>query len=204
MRHDLRSLVHSVIGYSDLLSNAHFGSLSTEQTRFVSHVRSAAGQLRELVDTCIELTRPADGETPEWSRITAGSLARRLQSTFLEHEIACALQVEPASAERAVTVDLGPLERGLLAAALVVTRVSATECTLHVEVDASGRLHLRLEALDAAPTATYVASLDDITSDIDNRAFVRLKLCELLLGRQGIAMQVSTRLDTVAVQLRAE
>ena len=59
VRHDLRSLVHSVVGYSELLTEPRYGAISPEQARFVTHLRSAAEHMQELVDACIELSRPA-------------------------------------------------------------------------------------------------------------------------------------------------
>src|SRR5688500_6149328 len=59
VRHDLRSLVHAMLGSSDLLEEPHYGSLTADQARFVGHLRSSAEHVQELVETCIELSRSA-------------------------------------------------------------------------------------------------------------------------------------------------
>src|SRR4051812_5411288 len=81
VRHDLRSLVHAVTGYSDLLATPSYGALSPEQMRFVSNVRSAAEQLQEMVDTCIELSRPVvEGHALDLPTVLLGSALEHVRT----------------------------------------------------------------------------------------------------------------------------
>jgi len=202
VRHDLRSLVHSVVGYSDLLAEPRYGALSPEQTRFVTHVRGAAEHLQELVDTCIELSRPwaPDRGLLELPETPLGQLLRRVRNAFAERKLACDLSIPCELESRSVTLDASSLERALLGLALVVTRDGAVSCELSVScIDNTVLLDVR--ASDAADGALPTATLDQLEDQVGNRDFVRLKLSEVLLSRQSCGLHISPALDAAQLCL---
>lgn len=198
VRHDMRSVIHSVLGYSDLLERELYGELNGDQRRFVSHLRGAAEQLQELVDACIELSRPALSLSPP--SVQPLSLVQgldRLQSSLRERGLACDL-VRESGDERSLNVDFAGLERALLALALVATREAAVSCELSC-LPSDGPLHLRMRASDA-PEHECCAGLDQLEAQTPNREFVRLKLAETLLLRQGVLLRMSPALDTFELE----
>lgn len=203
VRHDLRSLVHSVVGYSDLLAESRYGALSSEQTRFVKHVRSAAEHLQELVDTCIELSRPAntqDARGVELPEAPLGQTLRRIRSALAERGVACDVSTVPELEQRVLVWDIPALERALIGLSLVVTRDATVSCTLHVS-RRSGRLLLSLRASDATESLVPMCGLEQLEDQVGNRDFVRLKLGEVLLARQGGALRIANALDAVEFEL---
>jgi hypothetical protein len=202
VRHDLRSLVHSVVGYSDLLAEPRYGALSPEQARFVSHVRGAAEHLQELVDTCIELSRPQapDRGHLELPETPLGQLLRRVRNAFAERQLACDLSIASELETRAVTLDVSGLERALVGLALVITRDGSVSCELSVSRLDSALL-ITVRASDAADSAQPSATLDQLEDQVGNRDFVRLKLSEVLLSRQAGSLHISPALDTALLTL---
>ncbi|MDB4975065.1 MAG: sensor histidine kinase [Myxococcaceae bacterium] len=199
VRHDLRSLVHSVVGYSDLLAEPHYGSLSLEQARFVGHVRLAAEQLQELVDTCIELSRPAnDTYALELPEAPLGQILRRVRNTLVARGVVCDLSIPTALEMRMHSFDIVQLERALVGLSLVLTREGAVTIALGVSESAT-ELLLSLRASDS-PDAPYLPSeLEELADQVGNRDFVRLKLSEVLLARAHGDLKLAQALDVALV-----
>ncbi|MDB4990036.1 MAG: sensor histidine kinase, partial [Myxococcaceae bacterium] len=199
VRHDLRSLVHSVVGYSDLLAEPHYGSLSAEQARFVNHVRSAAEQLQELVDTCIELSRPDNDQFAlELPEAPLGQLLRRVRNTLTTRGIVCDLTLSSALESRMFTLDIVQLERALVGLSQVLTREGAVTVALRAS-ELEGRLVLSFQASDAGDSASSPSELELLEDHVGNRDFVRLKLSEVLLSRARGSMMVGAALDSARV-----
>lgn len=198
VRHDLCSLVHSVVGYSDLLTEPTYGSLSPEQTRFVTYVRSAAEQLQELVETCLELSRP-DNDQFSLKPVDAlvGQLLRRVQSTFAERGVVCELTCSAGVDTRMVSLDVAELERALLGLGQVLARKGSPSVALKATL-ADGLLTLNLSVGVAAQADLELAQLED---QLANRDFIRLTLAELLLGRAEGVLRFSKALETARVTL---
>lgn len=55
MSYELRTPLNSIIGFSELLSNAFAGPLTEKQRDYIGFVLSAAGQLRDLIDDILDL-----------------------------------------------------------------------------------------------------------------------------------------------------
>jgi hypothetical protein len=202
VRHDLRSLVHSVVGYSDLLASERYGVLSPDQVRFVNHVRSAAEHLQELVDSCIEFSRPAlEPQTLELPALQLGQVLRRVRNGLTARELACDLTIAPELETREFVLDLGALERALLGLSLVVTRDATLACSLRAR-QFCGQVVIDLSASDVQEPVLRLLTPDELEDDIGNRDFVRLKLGEVLLGRQGIGVRLTSTLDRIELTLR--
>jgi signal transduction histidine kinase len=200
VRHDLRSLLQSVVGYADLLAEPRYGALSGEQERFVSHVRAAAGHLQELVDTCIELSRPENDNARllEAPQVQLGQCLQRVRNTLLARELCCDLTIAPALEARCVGLDVTVLERALVGIAGVLTRDGAVALQLRAE-SVAGNLVVTLTANDAGESA--LVSLEALEDQLGNRDFVRQKLGEVLLSRLGLATRVGANVDHAELTL---
>ena len=194
VRHDLRSSVHSVIGYSDLLATPRYGSLSAEQARFLDHLRAAASQLEELVDTCIELTRLPETE----ARLPTGTVPlsaalKHIQAGLTSEPLVCDLEVEAEVAAHPCAHELPVFLRALRSLALVVTHEGALPCTLRAFATGSSAPAVELWAGDQRGAVSW-SILDALEAELSNRDFVRLKLGEVLLQRLGISLTITADL----------
>jgi K+-sensing histidine kinase KdpD len=194
VRHDLRSLLQSVVGYADLLAEPRYGALTDDQARFVSNVRAAATHLEELVDTCIELSR-ADNDNGrlELPPVQLGQALRRVRNTLQAREMCCDLTVAPELELHSVKLDVSVLERALAGIAGVLTRDGAVTLQLRATLR-DARVRVTLQASDA-PEQDALTSVDALEDQLGNREFVRLKLSEVLLARLGFTTRLSANVD---------
>lgn len=199
VRHDLRSLVHAVVGYSNLLANEQFGPLGSQQKAFVSHVRSAASQLEALVDACVELSQSPGFAAQEVGSLTLDLLVSRLARHLGAHAITCDVTLPPPLAARTVLADVELSERALLELARVITCDATRPCRLVVYED-DGRIVATFARRDATRPERLVA-VDMLENELPNREFVRLKLGEVLLARQATRLAVSPELDYMELTL---
>ena len=202
VRHDLRSLVHSVVGYSDLLAAPHYGSLTAEQARFVAHVRSAAEHLQELVDTCIELTRPDNDQFAlELPQAPLGQVLRRVRNTLVMRGMVCDLSLASGLESHMLTLDMVQLERALVGLSLFITQDGSIPGALSA-VHEGGALILCLSVSEPETSLVHVA-LEQLEDQLGNRDFVRLKLSEVLLSRANAGLGIAPSLDAIRVTLAA-
>lgn len=195
LRHDLRSSVHSVIGYAELLENPTYGGLSPEQMRFLGHVRAAAAQLEELVDTCIELTSPPQrGSRPPVGTVPLSAALAHVKAGLASGPFSCSLDVAEAIAAYPCPHELPHLLRAVRSLALVVTREGERPCSLRAFASASSQPVVELGAGPQHDEITW-SSVDSLEAELGNRDFVRLKLGEALLNRLGISLRVAAELD---------
>jgi hypothetical protein len=189
LRHDLRSAVHALLGYANLLVHESHGALSAEQRRFAGYVRAAALDVEQLVDLCVALTVPAAGGVDAALAVVLQGARQKLTA----NGVACS--------EWPLELPCSP---GLLA------RDAAEQAvvTLGEGLRSSGAepLDLHVEARDGAtvvvlhgPNAGSFSPVDAVEHELENRAFVRLKLAELMLDRIGATLRVS--LDGRAAEL---
>jgi K+-sensing histidine kinase KdpD len=199
-RHDLRSLLQSVLGYADLLAQPRYGALTGEQERFLTHVRTAAAQLEELVDTCVELSRPAEDEARplELPRVLVGQSLRRVRNTLVARAQCCDLSIAPELETRSMALDVNVLERALLGLVGVLTRDGAVTLQLRATL-CEERMLLTLAASDAVD-GVFV-ELEALEEQLGNRDFVRLKLAEVLLCRLGFTTRLSANVDCAELAL---
>lgn len=57
MSHELRTPLNAVVGFSDLLSEQHYGPLNAKQVRYVDHIRSGGKHLLRLINDILDLSR---------------------------------------------------------------------------------------------------------------------------------------------------
>lgn len=189
VRHDLRSLVHTVLGYSALLKTENHGSLTEAQRAFLGHIQSATREIEQLVDVWLELSRP-EGAAPSESRapIALGALLARSRHRLTTAQIETVPWITSVAEQRPVAIDVDSLERALLEIARVVMREESEACLLSAREE-EGRVVLAL-AMSSAMIGELVA-VDGLDNELSNREFVRLKLSEVLLAREGTNVLLS-------------
>jgi signal transduction histidine kinase len=64
MAHELRTPLHIILGYSDILLEGAEGALSQEQLRLLQRVQKNARDLRELIGTILDVNRLEAGRMP--------------------------------------------------------------------------------------------------------------------------------------------
>jgi hypothetical protein len=193
VRHDLRSLVHAVSGYSDLLGSSTYGPLSPEQQRFLAHLRQAADQLEDVTEACIELAGPDNDQgTLELPIVSLAGALDHVERGLRAERITCALEVPAELRAYELALDVPQLTRALKSLGSAMARSGSDPFPVAV-VRVAGQVVVRL-GQRAAPEAALV-EVESLTDELGNRDFVRLKLAEVLLRRQEIALRVSATLD---------
>ncbi len=64
MSHELRTPLNAIIGYSDLLAEGEFGSLTEEQADVMRRVQQSSLQVLDLINATLDLSRLEKGELP--------------------------------------------------------------------------------------------------------------------------------------------
>jgi signal transduction histidine kinase len=67
--HELRSLLHTIIGFAELLTEESVGQLNEKQKRFINHIYTDSRHLLDLINDLLDL-----------SKIEAGRLELRLEA----------------------------------------------------------------------------------------------------------------------------
>jgi len=97
MSHELRSPLHTVIGFAQLLAEQKEGPLNEKQKRFLSHVQNDSLHLLDLINDLLDL-----------SRIEAGRLELRYEVFPVDAVIAEAVaSVQPRAAAKALYIESG-------------------------------------------------------------------------------------------------
>lgn len=201
-RHDLRSAVHTVLGFADLLESPAFGDLSEEQGHFVRQLRSAAGRLLELADACVDLADgEAQGRDEDVVPLRVAAFLRQISVAiaYAGHHAPPTLRVDEALEGRETSVDAEVLRRVFSLAALLLRR------------DGQGALHIEAGLFDGyavitlsegpAVAALLFASPDELEPTLSSRELVRIKLMEVLLRRYHGSLRASSNLAVLELAL---
>jgi PAS domain S-box-containing protein len=95
MSHELRSPLHTVIGFAELLAEESDGTLNEKQRRFIGHIRKDSLHLLDLINDVLDL-----------SKIEAGRLDLRYEAFQFEAVIEDALaSVRPRAAAKSVKIE---------------------------------------------------------------------------------------------------
>ena len=95
MSHELRSPLHPVIGFTQLLAEEKEGPLNEKQKRFVNHIQNDSLHLLELIN-----------ELLDFSKIEAGRLELRYETFHIDVVIAEAVSsVEPRAVAKSLEIE---------------------------------------------------------------------------------------------------
>jgi signal transduction histidine kinase len=95
MSHELRSPLHTVLGFAELLAEEKEGALNDKQKRFVSHIQRDSLHLLDLINDLLDL-----------SKIEAGRLELRHEVFYIDAVIEEALSsVRPRAAAKSLNVE---------------------------------------------------------------------------------------------------
>lgn len=96
--HELRSPLHTIIGFSELLGEQLVGSLNEQQQRFVSHIHKDSLRLLDLINDLLDL-----------SKIEAGKLTLHPEPFDVREAVQEAINtVAPAAKAKDVRIDVVP------------------------------------------------------------------------------------------------
>jgi signal transduction histidine kinase len=94
MSHELRTPMNAILGFTELLQKAHFGSLTDKQKEFSGQILASGTYLLTLINDILDL-----------SKIEAGKLTITLESVDVESVMRSLVStLEPAAAQAEITV----------------------------------------------------------------------------------------------------
>lgn len=99
--HDLKNPITSVLGFSELMSRV--GPLNDQQTEFLDRIRSAAGQMNDLVLGLLEL-----------ARLDAGIPINREPLSLVDLLTSVTQEFQTKASEKAQTLTLEPVQQSLV------------------------------------------------------------------------------------------
>ncbi len=183
LRHDLRSLLNSVVGFSELLGSGTYGPLTPAQSTFVDHLRTSAGKLNERFDAFVELSHQEDGGGPR----VAVPLFAALHHACDGHTLT--ITVDEAVKNRPFVVDLRSFRRALERTIALVTAHGAGSLRCHASLEAEG-LVLLLDARASTEPPSWFAQIDDVIDEVDSHTLIEVRLAQRLFERQGMSLSL--------------
>lgn len=185
LRHDLRSAVHALLGYSNLLLLESHGPLSEEQRRFASYVRAAAVDVEQLVELCVALTVPPASCVDASLAVVAEGARQKLSASG----VTCAQWPVDALLPASRLVAREPAEQAFVALGEALHASGAQPLALRAEVTPVGVV-LQMFGSETNELRE-LGAVDLVEHELENRAFVRLKLAEILFERLAATLRVS-------------
>jgi PAS domain S-box-containing protein len=82
MSHELRTPLNAVVGFSDLLTEEHYGPLNDRQKRYVNHIKTGGKHLLSLINDILDL-----------SKIEAGRLQLAIESVPIKSSFADVIDI---------------------------------------------------------------------------------------------------------------
>lgn len=204
-RHELRSPLHAIQGFAELLESGSYGALTSEQRTFVEHILQGGTQLGAVVETCLELAEiELLGTSPSTSPHELNSALEEALAHVRER-VRTPLDVRLPRAEAGplyVRVDPASLARALSSLVIALAAASTRSLTIQLEHPAEGP---RLQVIRAARLpAPALMSLEELVARQGNaRNLIWLRLAERLLAHQDAQLCVSEDLDRAEVRFRA-
>jgi light-regulated signal transduction histidine kinase (bacteriophytochrome) len=206
-RHELRSPLQALLGFTELLEAGTYGALSAPQLAFIEHMRTAGKDLAHTVDACADLVSAlispkavgSDPSTTELAAAVRSALAEPLAGTTVR-----AYEAEPTPAVR-VRCEHGALTRVLSELLSVVGQKSQAHVSLHSRDEGNGTVRVTLSA-DRRPAADEALLTVDAALALGkaSRALLFLKLAEEQLVPYGArVLTLASQRDVVLLLLAA-
>ncbi|NTV14103.1 MAG: response regulator [Desulfobulbaceae bacterium] len=100
MSHELRSPLNSIIGFSEVLQDQMFGSLSDKQQEYVGHILSSGQHLHALINDILDLAKVESGKMElELSRFRLKEILEKsliiIREKAMKHGISLSLDLAP-------------------------------------------------------------------------------------------------------------
>ena len=100
MSHELRTPLNSIIGFSDILLEETFGSLTDEQKRYIGNIRNSGKHLLELINNVLDL-----------SKIDSGRYELQYETFFVDeviHEVVETMKPLAESKSLSISINIDP------------------------------------------------------------------------------------------------
>jgi signal transduction histidine kinase len=201
-RHDLRSAIHSVLGFADLLASSSFGELNADQTHFVTQLRTSAARLLELADASTDLADGGAGHPPrDVAPLPLGAFLKTLgYSLILDESMEKpSIELDPLLAGSQTPVDADVLRRVFVLGAQLLRH----EIALPLLISAVRFEQWALVTMVYGDNSAVLvfASPDELEPTLSNRELVRFKLMEVLLARYTGTLRASSTLSVLELCL---
>ncbi len=172
LRHEFRTPLNAVLGFSDVLLSGIDGQVNASQREDLEIIRASGIRLRVLLDSALDISQLAEGRLRlDTERVDVRELVGRAageagQLWSNKRDARCALPSEPCIAE----ADEGRLRRSILVLADFLGS-SHREADIALSISPSGdhiAIEIRAEStdrptLDALPTAAEVLAAEDMS-----------------------------------------
>ena len=172
LRHEFRTPLNAVLGFSDVLLSGIDGEINASQREDLEIIRASGIRLRVLLDSALDISQLAEGELRlDTERVDVRELVSRAAAEAVQlwsnkRDANCVLPEAPCFAE----ADEARLRRSILVLAdFLATSHRDAEIALSLDPSAD---HLAIEVtaetsdrltLDALPTPAEVLAAEDVT-----------------------------------------
>lgn len=94
MSHELRSPLHTIIGFAELLAEQTVGSLNETQKRFISHIQKDSSHLLNLINDLLDLSKIEAGRLElRYEPIQVGEIVREVFSSVRPRATAKSVEI---------------------------------------------------------------------------------------------------------------
>ncbi|MGD1073808.1 MAG: PAS domain-containing sensor histidine kinase [Bryobacteraceae bacterium] len=175
MSHELRSPLHTVIGFAELLAEEKEGALNDRQKRFVGHIQKDSLHLLDLINDLLDL-----------SKIEAGRLELRHEAFYIDAVIEEALSsVRPRLAAKSLNVETDiSIADPVFADRLRFKQILHNLLTNAIKFTPDGG-SIRIEAAGCGPFVEIAVSDTGIGIPADQQNAVFDKFYQVRAGIQG-------------------